>query len=61
VKNGWFYGAVTQDPYQIGYLAVELATKALAGETLESITDTGCQFYTVENMEDAKIAPLLYD
>jgi ribose transport system substrate-binding protein len=61
VKNGWFYGSVTQDPYQIGYLAVELATKALAGETLDPITDTGCQFYTAANMDDAKIAPLLYD
>jgi ribose transport system substrate-binding protein len=61
VKNGWFYGSVTQDPYMIGYLAVELAVKALNGETLEPIVDTGCQFYTAANMDDEKIAPLLYD
>ena len=24
VRQGWFYGSVTQDPYQIGYKAVEL-------------------------------------
>jgi ribose transport system substrate-binding protein len=61
VRNGWFYGSVTQDPYQIGYKAVELAVKALNGETVDAIVDTGCQFYTAENMDDAAIAPLLYD
>ena len=25
VRNGWFIGSVTQDPYMIGYYAVELA------------------------------------
>ncbi len=61
VKNGWFYGSVTQDPYMIGYLAVELAVKAMNGETVDAVVDTGCQFYTAANMDDAKIAPLLYD
>ena len=61
VRNGWFYGAVTQDPYMIGYYAVELAYKAINGETLEPIVDTGCRFYTAANMDDAAIAPLLYD
>ena len=61
VKNGWFYGSVTQDPYMIGYLSVELAVKAMNGETIEPIVDTGCQFYTAANMDDAKISPLLYD
>ena len=28
VRNGWFIGSVTQDPYNIGYKAVELAAKA---------------------------------
>ncbi len=61
VKQGWFYGSITQDPYQIGYLAVELAVKAMNKEAVEAIVDTGAQFYTAANMEDAKIAPLLYD
>lgn len=61
VKNGWFYGSVTQDPYMIGYDAVELAVKAMNGEAVEAVVDTGCQFYTAANMDDAKIAPLLYD
>lgn len=61
VAQGWFYGSVTQDPYMIGFLAVELAVKAINGEAIDEIVDTGCQFYTAENMDDAKIAPLLYD
>lgn len=61
VAQGWFYGAVTQDPYMIGYLAVELAVKAINGEEIDLIVDTGAQFYTAENMADEKIAPLLYD
>lgn len=61
VRNGWFYGSVTQDPYMIGYYAVELAVKAINGEPVDEIVDTGCQFYTVDNMDDDKIAPLLYD
>lgn len=61
VASQYFYGAVTQDPYQIGYLAVELAYKALSGETVDEIVDTGCKFYTHANMEEADIAQLLYD
>ncbi len=61
VSQGWFYGSITQDPYMIGYLAVELAVKAMNGETVEPIVDTGAQFYTKDNMADEKIAPLLYD
>jgi ribose transport system substrate-binding protein len=61
VKNGWFYGSVTQDPYMIGYLAVELAVKALNKEKVDTMVDTGAQFYTSQNMDDPAIAPLLYD
>lgn len=61
VRNGWFYGSVTQDPYMIGYYAVELAVKAINGEDIPELVDTGCQFYTAENMDDPSIAPLLYD
>lgn len=61
VKNNYFYGSVTQDPYMIGYLAVELAVKAVKGEAVEEVVDTGCKFYTSANMDDADIAQLLYD
>ena len=61
IRNQWFFGAVTQDPYMIGYYAVELAYKAIQGESIPAVVDTGCQFYTVDNMDDPDIAKLLYD
>lgn len=60
VKNKWFLGSITQDPYRIGYLSVELAYKAMNGESVTD-TDTGCKFYTSENMDQADISQLLYD
>lgn len=60
VAEGYFLGSVTQDPFQIGYKAVELAYKAYKGETVEDV-DTGAKFYDKDNMEDEDIALLLYD
>lgn len=60
VENQYIYGSVTQDAYMIGYYAVELAYKAIKGESIEEIVDTGCVFYNHENMTDADIAQLLY-
>ena len=60
VRQGFFAGSITQDPYQIGYKAVELANKARKGEMVEDV-DTGAKYYTAENMDDPDIAPLLYD
>jgi ribose transport system substrate-binding protein len=61
VRNQYFYGAITQDPYQIGYLAVELAYKAIKGEKVEAVVDTGCKFYNHENIDDPEIGQLVYD
>ena len=60
VREGLFYGSITQDPYQIGYKAVELAYKAYKGEPVQDV-DTGAKFYDKNNMDDPDIAPLLYD
>lgn len=60
VRQGWFYGSVTQDPYQIGYKAVELAVKAANGEAVEDV-DTGAQWYDASNIDDEMIALLVYD
>jgi ribose transport system substrate-binding protein len=60
VRQGYFLGSITQDPYQIGYKAVELAYQASMGEEVSDV-DTGAKFYTAENMDDPDIAPLLYD
>ena len=60
VRQGWFYGSVTQDPYQIGYNAVEMAYKAAKGEAVSDV-DTGAQWYNADNIDDEMIALLVYD
>ncbi len=60
VREGFFFGSITQDPFQIGYRAVELSAKAYRGEPVSDI-DTGAQFYDASNMDEPDIARLLYD
>ncbi len=60
VRNQYFLGSITQDPYQIGFKAVALAYKAYKGETVSDV-DTGAKFYNYMNMDDADIEGLLYD
>ncbi|MDD3339588.1 MAG: ABC transporter substrate-binding protein [Lachnospiraceae bacterium] len=60
VRNGWFVGSITQDPYNIGYQAIELAVKAINGEKVEDV-DTGAKWYTKDNIDDPDIAQLVYD
>jgi len=60
VRQGYFLGAISQNPYQIGYLAVELAVQAANGEPVSDV-DTGAVFYNADNMDDPDIAQLLYD
>ncbi len=60
VRNEYFLGSITQDPYMIGYLAVELSYKAYKGESVSDV-DTGAKFYDKGNMDDADIAGLIYD
>ncbi len=60
VRKQLFLGSITQDPYQIGYMAVELAYKAAKGESVANL-DTGAKFYDYTNMDQQDIAILLYD
>jgi ribose transport system substrate-binding protein len=60
VRQKYFLGSITQDPYQIGYKAVELAYKAANGESVSDV-DTGAKFYDHSNMDQKDIAILLYD
>ena len=60
VRSGYFIGSITQDPYSIGFKAVELAFKAYSGESVSDV-DTGAKFYNKSNMDDADISGLLYD
>jgi len=61
IKNGKMAGAITQDPIGIGYKSVEYAMKAIKGEELPKVVDTGAYWYDATNIDSDKIAPLLYD
>ena len=61
ITSGVMNGAITQNPVGIGYETVAAAVKALKGETLEPIIDTGFYYYDASNMADPEIAAVLYD
>ena len=60
VADGTMLGAITQAPVAMGAKLVELCVAAANGEEVEDV-DTGCQWYTAENMDDPEIAQNLYD
>ncbi len=61
IADGSQAGAITQNPVGIGYKTVEAAVKALKGEKLEKVIDTGFMWYDKNNMNDPKITAVLYD
>lgn len=61
IASGEMAGAITQNPVGIGYRTVEAAVKALKGEKLPKVIDTGFYWYDKSNMADPKIAAVLYD
>jgi len=61
IASGEEAGAITQNPVGIGYKTVEAAVKALKGEKLPKIIDTGFMWWDKTNMNDPKIAAVLYD
>jgi ribose transport system substrate-binding protein len=61
IKEGVMAGAITQNPVGIGYKTVEAAVKALKGEALPKVIDTGFYWYDKTNINDPKIAAVLYD
>jgi len=40
---------------------VKIYRKAVKGESVDAIVDTGCKFYNYENIDDPDIVPLVYD
>ncbi len=61
IRGGVMAGAITQNPVGIGYKTVEAAVKALKGEKLPKVIDTGFYWYDQSNIQDPKIAAVLYD
>jgi ribose transport system substrate-binding protein len=61
IVSGAMAGAITQNPVGIGKCVVESALKALKGEKLPKIIDTGFYWYDKTNITDPKVAAVLYD
>jgi len=61
IRSGVEAGAITQNPVGIGYKCVESAVKAINGETLDKVTDTGFFWYDATNIDSEEIKPLLYE
>jgi ribose transport system substrate-binding protein len=61
INSGLMLGAITQNPIGIGKCVVNSAVKALKGETLPKVIDTGYYWYDKTNMTDPKVASVLYD
>ncbi|MFV0406966.1 MAG: ABC transporter substrate-binding protein [Propioniciclava sp.] len=61
IKDGTMAGAITQDPIGIGKSVVENAYKVANGESVDKFYDTGAYWYDSTNIDDPKIAPVLYE
>jgi ribose transport system substrate-binding protein len=61
IRSGLMLGAITQNPFGIGQCTVDSAVKALKGQTLPKVIDTGFYWYDKTNIDDPKIAAVLYD
>jgi ribose transport system substrate-binding protein len=61
IRSGAMLGAITQNPVGIGKCTVDSAVKALKGDKLPAVIDTGFYWYDKSNIDDPKIAAVLYD
>jgi ribose transport system substrate-binding protein len=60
LRQGLLYGSITQDPYHIGYYAVEMAIAAAKGETVNNIYTTAL-WYDSSNIDIDEISLSTYD
>ncbi len=60
IKSGLMAGAITQDPIGIGKMTVQSAVDAVNGKTPAKVIDTGSYWYDKTNIDDPKIAAVLY-
>lgn len=60
VRNEYFYGAVAQDPYTMGYEALMMAINVLQGGEASDIV-IPVVWFDASNMDDPDVARILYD
>ena len=61
IKSGLMAGAITQDPIGIGAATIQSAVDAINGKDLPKFIDTGAYWYDKTNIDDPKIAAVLYE
>lgn len=59
IRDGMVRAVVVQDPFQIGYRAVQTVAAAIRGETPPKRIDTDTHVVTLENLDDPAIDALL--
>lgn len=59
LRDGVIQALVVQNPFKMGQMGVELAVKAIRGETVERRVDTGVVVVTAENIDQPEIQELL--
>jgi ribose transport system substrate-binding protein len=61
ILDGQEAGAITQNPVGIGKCVVDSLAKALKGEKLDKVIDTGFYWYDKSNINAGEVAAVLYD
>lgn len=63
VRNGTMLGAITQDPYMMGYLSAKAACEYVLNGVVpeEVINDSGSVFYTKDNIDTPEVQKMLYE
>ncbi|MFV0429238.1 MAG: ABC transporter substrate-binding protein [Arachnia sp.] len=61
INDGTEAGAITQAPVKMGYETVVAAIRAINGQELPEIIDSGYQWYDASNIEDPEVAENLYE
>lgn len=61
IRSGEEAGAITQSPVKMGALTVEAAVKAINGESLDKLIDSGFAWYDAKNIDNDDIKANLYE
>jgi ribose transport system substrate-binding protein len=61
IRDGKQAGAITQSPVKMGYETVVAAIRAINGQQLPKIIDSGFAWYDAKSIDDPEIAANLYE
>jgi ribose transport system substrate-binding protein len=61
IRNGVLYGAIQQNPVKIGYEAVSLCLKAIRGESVPKVVDSGFVWSDQSNIDSPEVKAVIYE